>query len=152
MNPYKKLRDEQQDEVNSFPLGVAFGNKQFVDMMRKWDLCHGSDGQPTDDDYKQIASVGAGVFILKKDAADLKQMMSRHKDELEAAIAADHDGCGFIKDMFIYELQNHEYPYTGDPEDALEACGLTYHQVMQDERLRKGFLLARSEVLADEEW
>jgi len=35
MIDYKTLREKQQQEVNEFPLGFAFGNKQFEEMMKK---------------------------------------------------------------------------------------------------------------------
>ena len=37
MNAYQQLKDRQQKEFNAFPLGAAFSNAQFKEMMRKWD-------------------------------------------------------------------------------------------------------------------
>lgn len=44
MNSYTELRNRQQEEFNAFPLGAAFSNAQFDEMMRKWGL------EPTDTD------------------------------------------------------------------------------------------------------
>ncbi len=38
MNTYKALTDRQSKEMNAFPLGAAFSNKQFEEMMQKWGL------------------------------------------------------------------------------------------------------------------
>ena len=38
MNAYKQLKDKHQKEMDAFPLGVAFSDKQFEEMMQKWDL------------------------------------------------------------------------------------------------------------------
>ena len=55
----------------------------------------------------------------------MHETFARHHKELQAAIDADPTGEGFIKDMFLYELENHEYSYTGTAEDALDSLGLT---------------------------
>lgn len=33
MNPYLKLKNKHQKEINDFPFGFAFSQKQFDDMM-----------------------------------------------------------------------------------------------------------------------
>lgn len=38
MNSYTELRNRQQEEFNAFPLGAAFSNAQFDEMMRKWEI------------------------------------------------------------------------------------------------------------------
>ena len=38
MNEYRKLRDRQQQEFNALPLGFAFNQKQFAEMMQGWGL------------------------------------------------------------------------------------------------------------------
>lgn len=98
MNTYKQLKDKHQKEMNAFPLGAAFSNSQFADMMQKWGL--------TVDDADKICSIGAGCFIRKTDKEAFFNMLKRFKDETNAAIAADTTGDGFIYDMFYYELAN----------------------------------------------
>ena len=146
MNAYKELRDRQQKEANAFPFGFAFGNDQFVEMMKKWKLCHGRDGKPTKNDISKIYSIGYGGFVQKKDAPAFHEMMTRHTKEMDDAIAADPDGTGFIRQMFEYEMFNHEYGLTYDIEDTLDALGLTAEQVKSDERLLNGYKLAEAYV------
>ena len=38
MNRYAEMRKRQQEEVNALPIGFAFGNRQFEEMMRGWGL------------------------------------------------------------------------------------------------------------------
>ena len=38
MNAYKVLRDRQQEEFNSIPLGFAFGQKQFDELLVRWEI------------------------------------------------------------------------------------------------------------------
>jgi len=55
MNKYTDLKNRQQEEFNAFPLGAAFGNKQFAEMMQAWGL--------TENDTDKIYSIGGGVFF-----------------------------------------------------------------------------------------
>ena len=36
MNAYQEMKDRQQKEFDAFPMGAAFSNQQFKDMMEKW--------------------------------------------------------------------------------------------------------------------
>lgn len=134
MNSYSTLRERQQKEVNDFPMFFAFSNKQFEEGMKSLGLDPG--------DTKKIYSIGAGGYIRKTDSDALHAMFDRHTKEMADAIAADETGEGFIFDMFNYELANHEYGYTGDPEPTLDALGMTMEEVKADSRLLHGWKLA----------
>lgn len=82
--------------------------------------------------------IGGGGIIRKTDAEAMRAMFDRHRRELQEAIAADKTGEGFIYDMFYTELANHEYSYTGDVTDAVNACGLTVEQLNANPALIKG--------------
>ena len=119
---YKELKDRQQAEINAFPFIWAFNENQFADGMRRLGL------DPTAD-RGQIVHVGGGGYIRKADKKALEDLFTKHRRELQEAIAADKTGDGFIYDMFYTELANHEYSYTGDVTDAVNACGLTVEQL-----------------------
>ena len=53
MNQYQKLRDRQQQEFNSLPLGFAFSDKQFREVMQAW-------GLDPEKDTDKIFSIGYG--------------------------------------------------------------------------------------------
>lgn len=72
---------------------------------------------------------------------------ARHEKEMAAAISDDKTGDGFIYQMFLYELNNHEYGYTGDSEETLDALDYTMEQVQADARLLHGFEKARKKIL-----
>jgi len=65
-------------------------------------------------------------------------MMARFDREKEAAIVGDTTGEGFILDMFSTELANHEFGYTYELEETLEAVGLTVAAVKANPNLLNG--------------
>ena len=130
MNAYQEMKDRQQKEFDAFPMGAAFSNQQFKDMMEKWGL--------TVNDTDKICSIGGGCYIRKTDKEALRDLINRLNKEKQDAIAADLTGDGFIFDMFVYELANHEYCITYDLEDTLDALGLTAEQINADKRLAHG--------------
>lgn len=132
MNKYQELHSKQQAEVEAFPMFFAFNQRQFEDGMKSLGL------KPTD--TKKIYKLGnTGGFYRKSDSTAFHDMFKRHRQEMEDAIAADPTGDGFIFDMFDYELANHEYNYTHDPEPTLDCLGLTMEQVKADSRLLHGW-------------
>ena len=143
MSTYQEMRLRQQQEFNALPLGFAFSQEQFDEMMRGW-------GLHPKRDVKNICSIGNVGYIQKKDVELLFRTNARHKEELAAAIAADTTGPGFIFEMFYYELKDHEYGYTGDAEDTLEALNYTMEQVQSDQRLCRGFERARKKIMEEE--
>jgi hypothetical protein len=136
---YKKMKREHQAEIDNFPMFFAFGNDQFDENIKKVGL--------TPEDTDKILSIGYGGFIRKKDREKFLNMMERHDKELQQAIKEDKTGEGFIKDMFLYELGNHEYIVTGRFDDTLDAVGLTLEEVKENEALEHGLIKARNEYI-----
>lgn len=138
------MRNRQQKEVNALPIRFAFNQEQFREIMKEWGL------RPKMD-LDKIARIPFGGFIQKKDAPLMHETFARHHKELQAAIDADPTGEGFIKDMFLYELENHEYSYTGTAEDALDSLGFSFEDVAADPRLARGLSLAEKEIMGQEQ-
>ncbi len=130
MNAYQEMKDRQQKEFDAFPIGAAFSQQQFQNMMEKWGL--------TVKDTDKICSIGGGCYIRKADIAAFTTLINKTAAELKNAITADLTGDGFIFDMFVYELANHEYCITYDLEETLDALGLTPEEVNADELLKHG--------------
>lgn len=145
MNKYAELRNRQQEEVNALPLEFAFGQKQFGEMMRGWGL------DPEKDLDKIYKLGGTGGFYKRTDSALIRDTFARQETELAEAIAEDKTGEGFIYEMFLYELDNHEYGYTRDTEDTLIALGYTAEEVLGDPRLKRGIEKAIAEICKREE-
>ena len=93
-------------------------------------------------DTCQMCSIFGGGYCRKSDAAKLGEMLARHRKELEDAISSDKTGKGFIFDMFLQELENHEYSYTGDVQEALDALGITPQYMEAMPQLMTGLSLA----------
>lgn len=100
-NQYQEMRNRQQAEINAFPMFFAFNKQQFAEGMRTLGLSLS--------DTCQMCSIFGGGYCRKSDAAKLDEMLARHRKELEDAISSDKTGKGFIFDMFLQELENHEY-------------------------------------------
>lgn len=144
MNAYTEMKKRHQEEINNFPMFFAFNDKQFNEGMEKLGL------KPTDTD--KIYKLGyTGGFYRKSDSEKLKGIFYKHGDEMDQAIASDKDGTGFIYDMFLYELANHEYCITWDLEPTLEACGLTIYDLRKNEALQKGLKKAKEEYMKNYE-
>lgn len=118
MSKYTELKAKHQAEVDAFPFGFAFNQKQFEEMMSKWGL--------TPDDTDKIYSIGGGGYVRKSDSEAMDKMFQRH--ELERKMARKH-GDEYLFEMFNYELGNHEYCITHDLTDTLDALGLTIDEI-----------------------
>ena len=138
-NQYTDLKHRQQEEFDAFPMQFAFSEEQFAEGMKKLGLAPAA----TDKIYK----VPGGGFYRKEDSKRFAEMMDRFENELEAAIAADKTGDGFIYEMFLSELQNHEYGYTGDLDETLAALDCTMEDIRADIRLSRGLEKAMREIM-----
>ena len=130
---YREFKEKKQSEFNSLPLMFAFSNKQFEEGKAKLGV----------KDDKELVSIGGGGFIKKVDAHLLDEMINRHNKEYEELMQNDE----FAYSAFYYELGNHEYCITLDPEDTLEALCLTVEEMENDPRLMKLFLEAKRDYL-----
>ena len=95
----------------------------------------------------EAIGIGGGGFIRKTDLDAYNKMWDTIRKEEKELIDADKTGDGYIKDMFVSELENHEYGYTYELDDTLDTLELTYEQVMSSPTLKHGLELARKEVL-----
>lgn len=123
MNPYTTLKTKHQKEIDDFPFGFAFNETQFNEMMiNRFGL--------TPDDTDKIYSIGGGGYVRKCDADAMHEMLDRHAKEREEAIKANKDD--YLFHMFNYELANHEYTYTYDLTDTLDALDLTMEEINEN--------------------
>lgn len=133
MNPYTTLKNKHQKEIDAFPFGWAFSENQFNDMMiNKFGL------SPEDTD--KIYDIGGGGYIRKCDSEAMHEMIERHTQEREAAIRENKDD--YLYHMFDYELGNHEYNYTYELDDTLDALDLTMEDIKADKRMYDALIRA----------
>ncbi len=139
------MKQRQQKEIDEFPCFFAFSDEQFDKGMEKFGL------KPDETEAICRGPIPA-MFLRKDDVQPFIDMMNRFSKEMDAAIAGD-DGApgGFICEMFRYELDNHEFGYTGELEDTIDALGLSYEEIDADESLKAGLRNAVAIIRAREE-
>ncbi len=140
MNRYQALSEKHQREFNKLPLGFAYSDKQFNEMMLKWGL------HPKKDLDKLIRIPGGG-FIQKKDLQLLKDVTRKNNQEMQAAIDNNPDGTNFIYEMFYYELCNHEFDYTRELDDTLYSLGYTLKDIQTNPKLKNGLKKAMNTII-----
>lgn len=121
MNAYAEMKKRHQEEVNALPMYWAFSDEQFDQQLKELGL--------TRNDTGKLCKTFGGGFCLASDAQMIADTLRGHRREMEEAISADETGDGFIKDMFLSELSNHEYTYGGREWQAqpLQAGAGTVH-------------------------
>lgn len=142
MNLYREQRDDQQRRCSAFLKQYAFfafDKEQFAKGLDRLGL--------GESDTDLLVKIQGGGFMLKDKAADFLQMMAAFDQERKAALEDPETGRQFAVDMFRTELNNHEYSYTGDPTEALEALCYTPEEIRADPRLFEAFKEAVSEIL-----
>jgi len=133
---YLALKTAQRAEFEAFPIQFAFNAEQFKEALSKLGA--------TLEDTDKVCRLPGGGFIRKTDSAAFFAMIEKHHAEHWAEIAADTDGTGYIYEMFAYELANHEYNYTRDPEPTLDALGLTIAEVEANPVMSTAFKRAKA--------
>ena len=120
METYTEMKARHSKEFGEFE-GVffAFSNEQLAEGMAKLGLAP--------DDYKSIVSIGAGGYLLKNKREAFHALFNRQAAERKE-LKKDESK---LVEALVYELSNHEYCITGNPEDALNALGLTLESVPQ---------------------
>lgn len=139
MNKYSELINKQQNELDNFPIHFAFDEKQLNEGLKELGL--------NENETDKIIGIGAGGFIRKSDLETFTEMMQRHRKEFQNEIENDTTGENFIKDMFLYELANHEFCITYELDDTLDAVGLTIEDINNSKTLKHGLEIAKTEYL-----
>lgn len=132
METYKQMKDRHQSEVNALPLAFAFSHDRYLERLAEWNITEEEANNGA------IIGIGGGGFIRSSDRDLVISTFERIRAEEEAAIAADTTGDGYIYQMFLYELNNHEFSYTQDVDDTLTALGISEEDLTANEALLHG--------------
>ena len=142
MSKYLELKNNNQKRFYDFSEKhiywiFAFSSKEFENKLKEHGL--------TKD---EITSIGAGGCIKKENRELYLNEMNRlnNYDPFKQII---HDDDDEVKKAFIYELANHEYCITYNVDDTLDALGITYDELTNDERLKRILKEAVNEYLED---
>ena len=131
---YTEFKNYRQNEINKLPLGFAYGNDQFNDMMKKWGL-----NADKESDLKQICRVYSGCYIQKKDKELLHSTLDRLSEE-ESELFKNQE---FLVEALMCEMSNHEYGYTHDIEDTLNALGFELEDLQSNQLLASAVEIAK---------
>lgn len=123
MNKYKQLKDQLQKQYDALPIKYAYSEMQFKNMLKQFETEAGG--------RVRLLHIGHGAYILAQDEKLIDEFLERSDRELSEAMKDDD----FLYDAFNYELANHEFCYTDDISDALDALGLTWEQIKDDKRI-----------------
>lgn len=141
MNLYRSLQEAQQKRCSSFLnkyAFFAFDKDQYKTGLQKLGL--------TENDTGQLVRIPGGGYLIKDSAPAFNQMMQDFNKERLEAMHDTNTGRQFTIDMFRTELNDHEYSYTGDPSEALEALGYTLEEIFDDPYLLETFKEAAREA------
>ena len=134
MSEYKSYSDfklAEREAIDALPIEFAFNDDQFHDMLEKFGL--------TLDEKDKLRRIPGGGFCLATDAKMIVETMLSWSKKLSEIIETDDE---FAVDALRYELDNHEYGYTGEPDDALLELGLPSDVNKLDERMKNLFCRA----------
>lgn len=134
MSEYKSYSDfklAEREAIDALPIGFAFNDDQFHDMLRKFGL--------TLEEKGKLRRIPGGGFCLATDAKMIVETMLSWSRKLSEIIKTDDE---FAVDALRYELDNHEYGYTGEPDDALLELGLPSDVNKLDDRMKELFCRA----------
>lgn len=112
MITYSQLNANIRDKINALPIHWAFSKSQFNEELQEMGL--------TENDKDKLCTAPGGGFCLKTDLKHILDTLAETTLELDEALKDDD----FCVDAIVYELENHEYCYTGDATDTLECLGL----------------------------
>ena len=116
METYTEQKKRHSDEFGAFTgIFFAFNNEQFKEGLVKVENKEG----------EKVVSIGSGGYIRKDRVDDYIALCERHKNERQELKKDEKK----LVEALVYELGNHEFCYTGDPLDAVEALGFTMETV-----------------------
>lgn len=134
---YSELKARQGEEYNKFPLGVAFGDRQFEKMMSKWGL------STSIEDCKKIVSLGSGCYIRKQDVNGYCDMLEKFNKEKKDFLATKEG----LKDALKYEFDNQECGYTWEFEEGITALGWNVKKFFASKKRAAIFEEAKQEYI-----
>ncbi len=132
---YNQLKERHQQETNALPLGFAFSNEQFNEMMQKWGL----DGD-SKEDLRKIVSIGYGGYVQKKDADLMHETFERHDKEKKQF---RKDKKSYVEEI-LYQMVNVEFCINGQAIfDLASQLGMEEKEFENDEYTQECYKVAK---------
>ncbi len=126
---YKEFKNKKEESINNLMSNIAFfafSDDQLKEGLKKLNI-------KEDEIKEKLVSIGHGGYALKKDAHKIKEHTIESNEDIKKLMEDEK----FAISAFDYELGNHEFTYTGDSEDAVEALGYTAQEVSKNPHLLK---------------
>lgn len=118
---HQEMKKRHGDEWGTLEgLFFAFNNEQMAEGMKKVGL--------EEKAYSEIVSIGYGGYLRKDCRQALKDLTARHDAERKQLRKDEKK----LVDGLAYELANHEYCITGDPEPAVNALGYSMDAIPEN--------------------
>lgn len=132
---YEKTNRKAYDKFNKGKIFYAFNLEQLKEGMESIGL--------NLKETKKVAYLGAGVYIRADEIQNYKKFIYKQHREFKDNMQF-YD---YAKSAFKSELANHEYCYTMDPYDAINALGYTSDEINNEPLLSKALNAAKKELL-----
>lgn len=126
METYEQLKRRQQKEIGALPLGFAYNDRQFAEMMEKL-------GVQSPSELYRLGNTGA--FHRKTDTRMIVDTFTRHSRERHDAIYREQGiDVEYLRIMFYEEMCDHEFGINSNGRtDVLLACDITEEEMAQPE-------------------
>lgn len=144
MNPYEEMKERQQRQLSEFlkeNAFFAFSTSQYEAGLRKLGFAPDKRGEV-------VPIGGTGGYILKDKYQEFIDIVMENKKERDTALTDPETREQFAFDMFRTELINHEYGYTGNAMDALNALGFSANDLLRYPFLNRAFDKAKRSITA----
>ena len=138
---YGEMKDAHQKDVNDFPMVFMFGKKSDEELKRILAKINATSLDEC------ISVYGAGDVMNKADLPKWNELCKVHGEERKRFVENN------LVQAILYEMENHEYSYTRDPEDTLMALGRTYEDLENDPLFNEAWAKAQKKCFnwCDEE-
>lgn len=136
MNQYKEMISRHDAEFNSILKVFAFTEEGVERNMKELGVSS----------MDELAHLGGGIYVRKMDIPRLGEMSTRFRREQQEAIDADKNGYSFVYQMFYTMLEGHDFCFTLDAEDALEALDMTIGDIENNPKLKRAFERAKRKL------
>lgn len=140
MNKYQEMKQRHNEIIDNLPI-VYVGNKaDYEKMLAEYHVTSKNVGS-------KLTRVSVHGYCFNQNADMIRRAFDQMESELDSEIEYDSDGTGFIRDMFCFELCEHDYGYTRDLSEALEYLGYSPDAIMSSPALLNGLKLAAKDAL-----
>jgi hypothetical protein len=133
--------------------------RHYVDLREEWESIKDTNVPACQTDNAKIAAkrlgvrpkdvieYAPGVFVRRTDLERAAKVDDkRFFDEIRRGIESDHDGRGYIFEMFVYELIDHDYQEGDDLNAILAGVGVLPEELTENKALANGLVAAISHI------